>query len=135
VYSKTRGIRNNNPGNIRRTSDRWKGLRPVQTDPEFFQFSSPVYGIRAVARLVRNYCRKYGLCTIREIITRYAPASENDTESYIRSVSESMGVDPDVPLNLAYDEETANLVSAIIRHENGIVPYSAETIREGVALA
>ena len=135
VYSKIRGIRNNNPGNIRRTSDRWKGLSASQTDPAFFQFDSPVYGIRAMAKLLRNYCAKYGLCTVREIITRWAPPNENDTESYIRSVSLSMGVGESDTLDLADDAVLQSLVKAIIKHENGLNPYSAATIAQGVALA
>lgn len=47
-----RGIRNNNPGNIRRSSDPWQGLAKEQIDREFFKFKSSVYGIRALARLL-----------------------------------------------------------------------------------
>ena len=44
-----RGIRNNNPLNIRRTAkDQWKGLRAQQTDASFCQFESLEYGWRAV---------------------------------------------------------------------------------------
>lgn len=43
-----RGLRNNNPGNIRTTKDRWQGLRPQQTDPAFFQFTEMRYGYRAL---------------------------------------------------------------------------------------
>ena len=31
----TRGIRNHNPGNLRRSADPWQGLAPEQTDKEF----------------------------------------------------------------------------------------------------
>ena len=50
-----RGIRNNNPGNIRRNGDPWQGLAKEQNDREFFTFKSAVYGIRALARLLITY--------------------------------------------------------------------------------
>jgi hypothetical protein len=135
VYQKIRGIRNNNPGNIRRTSDKWRGLAPLQTDPEYFVFDAPVWGIRAMAKLLLNYQRNYGLTTIREIISRWAPDNENDTESYIRSVSLSMGIADDQPLMLgASKAEHAALVKAIIKHENGINPYSDDLIFEAIDL-
>lgn len=67
-----RGIRNNNPGNIRWGSD-WKGLKKdgKQQDPSFCIFKTPEYGIRALAKLLRNYKQLYGLNTPRKIISRY----------------------------------------------------------------
>lgn len=54
-----RGIRNNNPGNIR-WGDEWKGLVPEtqRTDKSFCQFKSAEYGIRAMIIILRNYQRK-----------------------------------------------------------------------------
>lgn len=86
-----RGIRNNNPGNIRRNGDPWQGLAKDQADREFFTFQSAVYGIRALARLLITYQDKYGLCTIEGIITRWAPAIENNTASYIQAVARNTG--------------------------------------------
>ena len=80
-----RGIRNNNPGNIRRNGDPWQGLAKDQTDREFFTFQSAVYGIRALARLLITYQDKYGLCTIEGIITRWAPAMRGHASSAAKS--------------------------------------------------
>ena len=55
-----RGIRNCNPGNLRLSKDRWKGLRPVQTDKEFFQFEEMKWGYRALMRTLQNYRRVHG---------------------------------------------------------------------------
>ena len=44
-----RGIRNHNPGNIRRSQDPWQGLASAQNDPEFFIFQSAIYGIRGAS--------------------------------------------------------------------------------------
>ncbi len=91
-----RGIRNNNPLNIRRGKDQWQGLRAQQTDASFCQFESMEYGWRAVFRLLCNtYYGKYKLRTIRDIISRWAPPKENNTPAYIRYVSDYTGIWPD----------------------------------------
>ena len=90
-----RGIRNNNPGNIRWGSD-WKGLKKdgKQQDPSFCIFETPEYGIRALAKLLRNYQRLYGLNTPYRIISRYAPPTENEPagENFL-TWDDSFGVD------------------------------------------
>lgn len=132
-----RGIRNNNPLNIRKGQD-WEGETATERDPEFESFRSPEYGIRAAARIINNYRSYYGLTTVRGIISRWAPPTndkgefENDTESYIASVANALGVTPDTPLTAA---DTPNLISAMIYHENGQQPYSMDTIMTGVAMA
>ena len=83
-----RGIRNNNPLNIRRSKDKWKGLRVVQADASFCQFETLEYGWRAAFYLLtRTYYHKYRLFTIRTIISKWAPPHENKTEAYITNVS------------------------------------------------
>ena len=94
--STPRGIRNNNPLNIRRSADKWQGLKAQQEDREFFQFSEMKWGWRAAFRLLcHTYYKKYGLKTIRAIINRWAPPKENDTQYYIRSVAERTGIGAD----------------------------------------
>ena len=87
---KTRGIRNNNPLNIRHSADRWQGMRKEQKDKSFVQFESMAYGYRAAWKTLQSYynrfCMKSQPFTVRTIIERWAPPSENDTESYIRQV-------------------------------------------------
>ncbi len=94
-----RGLRNNNPLNIRRSGDKWQGLRVLQEDREFFQFSEMKWGWRAAFRLLcHTYYGKYKLRTIRDIITRWAPPKENNTEAYIRRVTDRIGIGPDKEL-------------------------------------
>lgn len=86
-----RGIRNNNPLNIRKGNN-WKGERPVQHDRSFEEFTSMEAGIRAAFIIIRNYMTGYDgrvkpLTCIDDIIRRWAPPSENRTEDYIRFVS------------------------------------------------
>lgn len=120
----SRGIRNNNPGNIR-WGDEWKGLVPEaqRTDKSFCQFKAPEFGIRAMIIILRNYQSKYGLKTITGIIKRWAPPNENDTQAYIRSVSQATGTDADKPIDLNDSRKLFPLLQAIIKHENGTQPY------------
>jgi hypothetical protein len=91
-----RGLRNNNPLNIRRSGDKWQGLKALQEDREFFQFSEMKWGWRAAFRLLcHTYYGKYKLKTIRALITRWAPPKENNTEAYIRRVTDRIGIGPD----------------------------------------
>jgi len=128
-----RGIRNNNPGNIRRNSTKWQGLAAVQNDSAFFQFTAPDYGIRALARLLVNYQDVHGLNTIRGIISRYAPSSENNTTAYIDAVAAHVGASPDAPLDVR--AVLPLLIEAIIQHENGSQPYDVAVINNGIRLA
>lgn len=129
-----RGIRNNNPGNIRHGSSRWQGMKAQQTDPEYVQFINAEYGIRAMAKLLQNYQNNYGLRTIREIITRWAPPNENATESYIESVSAQMRWPESEPVNLTNSAMLAEMVRAVIHHENGKNPYTDTQILTGVRM-
>ena len=100
-----RGIRNNNPLNIRRGKDQWKGLRAQQQDAAFCQFETLEYGWRAAFHLLtRTYYHKYHLYTIRKIIGKWAPPGENQTEAYIRNVSRLTGIDPDEPIGIPSDQ-------------------------------
>ena len=88
----TRGLRNNNPLNIRRVpGQRWKGevLPSIQGGDgggSFVRFSSMEWGLRAAFCILETYRRKYKAVCIEDIITRWAPASENDTAAYINGV-------------------------------------------------
>ena len=101
----SRGIRNNNPLNIRRSKDQWKGLRAQQTDASFAQFETMEYGWRAAFYLLtRTYYHKYRLYTIRSIVTKWAPAVENNTKAYIENVSRLTGMLPDEPLGIPSEQ-------------------------------
>lgn len=138
VTSPVRGIRNNNPGNIRKGSSAWRGLSATQSDSAFLQFESMAYGIRALVVTLRTYATKHGLRTVRGIINRWAPPNENDTGAYVRQVATALGVDADQAVD-PYDPDTAfRLVRAIIKHENGAAAallVTDSTVREGIALA
>ncbi len=48
--------------------------------------------------LCKTYYGKYKLRTIRALITRWAPPKENNTEAYIRRVTDRIGIGPDTVL-------------------------------------
>lgn len=125
-----RGIRNCNPGNIRITKDKWKGLREVQTDKEFFQFVSMPYGYRALLKTLKNYRRRSGCETIAEFIRRWAPPVENNTVSYIRYVCNRLGVSPDWVPKIEDKDTMIAVAAAISCYENGVEP-DMEEIYEG----
>ena len=118
-----RGIRNNNPLNIRRSKDQWKGLAEAQTDRAFVQFKTLEYGWRAAFYLLtRTYYHKYRLYTIRTIICRWAPSNENDTNAYIANVSKLTGIDPDEPIGIPSEAPSRwiALGLAMAIQENGV---------------
>ena len=124
-----RGLRNNNPGNLRRTGDNWQGLRPVQDDPEFLQFEAPCWGYRALIKTLQTYRKKHGLRTVKEMIARWAPPAENDTAAYVRAVCRELQV-PDSYVPDVDDRGTmCALASAISRVENGAGAVRADVER------
>jgi hypothetical protein len=144
-----RGIRSNNPGNIR-VGDPWQGLMPrdqmndaQKREKEFCVFSEPKWGIRALCRLLIAYKDKHKLDTVRGIITRWAPPKgkvgsktyTQNTEAYIAQVSVALGVSDLTKIDVYQYDIAKPLVKAIIKHENGVQPYDDDTINEGIRLA
>ena len=116
----SRGLTNCNPGNIRQSKTRYKGERRPSRDSEFKEFESMAYGYRAMFVLLDTYSRCYGLCTIRQMLNRYAPPVENFTEGYIRFVSEKTGIAPDEIVNSRAARDMVPIVAAMSQIENGI---------------
>lgn len=131
----SRGIRNNNPGNIDYNATKWLGQLPhdPKIEPRFCRFKDPVYGIRALCKLILTYNRKYGINTVAGIITRWAPSVENNTAAYIAQVARACQVDSTEEISV--QDMLPYIVPAIIRHENGSQPYSADTIARAIAMA
>lgn len=126
--SRPRGIRNNNPLNIEfNAANNWQGQ--TGSDGRFAIFTTAFFGIRAGARLLKNYRDKHGLTTVRGIIARFAPAFENNVPAYINSVTKRSGLAPDLYL---LPSDYPKLIEAMIHHENGEQPYSMELIEGAV---
>lgn len=127
----TRGERNNNFGNIRKSDIKWQGEIPGQ-DPEFVTFANPEAGVRGTAKNLLAYYDKHGRQNVQQIISAWAPSSENNTGAYIAAVSKQLGVKPDEALNLKDPKVLKDLTTAIIQHENGRVRLSDGQIKAGV---
>jgi len=136
-YMSVRGLRNHNPLNIKWDGvTQWNGQ--TGTDGTFVVFKSPEWGIRAGGKILNSYARR-GVTDIEQIISTWAPPSENDTESYINSVVQQMGRTlPNISRYSVPDLITGGrleLVKAMIKHENGEQPFSDTLIQKGLDLA
>ena len=140
-----RGLRNNNPLNIRRSGDRWVGARKEQTDKTFVQFESMAYGYRAAWKVLQSYyerfCAQGRAFTVRNIISRWAPPTENDTEAYISSVLTLSGIGGREnllpPENVAGYGKICRLLAAMTCMECGIrmEQVDEEAVCQGYRLA
>ncbi len=134
VLHKSRGLRNNNPGNLKELpgdSTQWVGERATDDDPIFEEFTDPKYGIRAMGRVLDSYEAR-GIFTVRDIIRTWAPGTENDTEAYIKSIKDQTGL---IGIRRVMPSDRPAFVAGIIKHENGVNPYSLAYIAEALALA
>lgn len=115
-----RGIRNNNPLNIRLTAIPWKGKVEVNTDGTFEQFQSMFFGIRAALVNLRTYIDKRQCDTIRKIIFAWAPPSDgNNCQRYINFVSQSANLSPDRPLSFDRADSICLVAQAMAKFETG----------------
>lgn len=128
-----RGIRNNNPLNIR-IGNVWLGEVSNPSDPNFEQFISMVYGVRAGFVLIRRYIRHYHRTTIPQVIAAWAPSNENNTTAYIDKVCQVSGIERDVQLKFEDEDQMVALVDAMIHVECG-QHIQEKIIRDGYKFA
>ena len=122
----SRGIDNCNPGNIRRSRVRYLGEVHPSQDTHFKQFESMAWGYRAMFVLLDSYRKRYGLKTLREMLTRYAPPTENHTALYIESVCDMAGVKADTEIDTHSKRMMIPIVAAMSRIENGRIANHQE---------
>ncbi|SEA70476.1 hypothetical protein SAMN05444145_105234 [Alistipes timonensis JC136] len=125
----SRGLRNRNPGNIRRSATRYKG-ETTSTDPAFKAFESLAWGYRAMFVLLHTYRVKHNCRTLREMISRWAPPSENHTDKYIVTVATRSNVPFDMEINTQRRDMMIPIVAAMSFVENG-VPARMEDVTAG----
>lgn len=131
-----RGLRNNNPLNIRRTQSKWLGevdSLKGQRDTAFCQFSKLCYGYRAAGKLLQTYQTKYKLYVLNQIIGRWAPPSENNTKAYATRVAQQMTKELGEPISVAslldLVKDRATLRALLVSMhlvENGQLPSAIE---------
>lgn len=128
-----RGIRNNNPLNIR-IGNSWMGEVKNPTDTVFEQFTEMRFGVRAGFMLLKRYIKRYQLNTIEKIIERWAPSNENYTESYIRLVCNRTGIDRNYVIEYSNVAVMTMIFQAMCYVENGReIDY--DVILEGYSIA
>lgn len=126
-----RGLRNCNPLNIRRVAGtKWKGQSALQTDASFVCFNAMEWGIRAAFCILRTYARRYQCVSPADIVGRWAPPHQNDTDAYIRNVCTWTGFGGRQHLTEA---DWPRLVQAMARQESGTT-LSEEIINKGFKL-
>lgn len=114
-----RGYRNNNPCNIRKSPDRFLGEIPDAKDPSFKVFLSMKYGFRAFYKLIKTYNVRYGKKTVSQIISRFAPPTENSTSSYVKVVCGRTGFLPSTEILYTDPLQMVTLACAMAYVENG----------------
>ncbi|MFM2476677.1 hypothetical protein [Celerinatantimonas sp. MCCC 1A17872] len=125
-----RGVRNNNPLNIRKGQS-WNGLAPVQLDSSFNTFVTPLYGFRAAARIIKGAYHQRGVITLQEVITEWAPPSENPTTQYIEFVADKAQISP---ADDAVDY-LPRVLWAMAQYEQGADYYGLAMAEQGAKLA
>lgn len=121
---KNRGLRNNNPLNIRKNKDKFVGEIQPSGDPAFKQFESTKYGYRAAFRILNTYI-KGGTNTIEKIINKWAPPSDgNNTTAYIEHVAQRSGIEKTAIIET--ETQKIRIIQAMTQSEVGITPTLAE---------
>lgn len=123
MTKQARGIRNNNPGNIRNSErNDWKGevSKADKKDQAFEEFETMSDGVRAMMRLLQKYQRSYNLHTVKDIVERWAPRNENNTAAYVRTVCKEMQMPECCGLDLTDKGTMCALVDAMCYVENGV---------------
>lgn len=127
-----RGVRNNNPLNIRLSSQTFRGEVTNIYEREFKCFRTLVWGFRAAFCIIRTYITLKGCKTPRQIIHRWCP--DNTADGYVDFVCKRCGIDPDVELSFVNRLVMVALVSAMARFETG-VEFAHELVDKGYQLA
>ena len=128
-----RGIRNNNPLNIRVGND-WKGEVTKPSDHTFEQFTEMKWGCRAAFVILRNYIQRHKLNTIAKIIPRWAPNNENNTQAYIAFVAKYSLIEKNEIIKYDNKCQMVNLFRGMCVYENG-KEVSIDAVLEGYNLA
>ncbi|MFW2576523.1 lytic transglycosylase [Serratia nevei] len=129
-----RGIRNNNPGNLNYVGQNGATLEDHAT-PRFARFNSAFEGFAALGKQIKAYYNGTSkaagyqkLQSVEDIISRFAPASENNTQAYINKLSKMLGVGRGDSLNIQDPQVLATLMNGITQIENGKNPYAPEMV-------
>lgn len=133
AIKKTRAERNFNPGNLNYAGQSGASLE-AGSNARFAKFNSEEEGIAALVRQLRLYQQR-GIDTIGEIVKKYAPPSENDTQAYVANMARWTGLSADEKLNFNDTETVRRMVEGISRKEGRYTPLTEGQIMSGINLA
>jgi len=127
----SRNWRNNNPGNIVAGSYA-KSKGAVGSDGRFAVFPTLDAGWDAKEELL--FGPAYINLSIADAITKYAPPSENDTQRYIRTVTQATGATPDTKMSQLNNTQRDKFLQAVTQQE-GFKVGTITTLGTGQATA
>lgn len=102
--------KNNNPGNLRFVGQ----YGASEGEGGFAKFNTPEEGWQALQNQIR-LDQSRGL-TLAQFVSKYAPPTENDTETYTQQMAQWLGADPNTPLSSLDYSTVAEMVA---RKESG----------------
>jgi hypothetical protein len=116
----TRGLRNNNPGNL-------KAVKGQRRDREGFAvFDTMEEGIRHADAQIGRY-ESQGITTAEGVVKKWAPAGDgNDVAAYLRDIQKTTGIKPGEDIR----GQEALLESGMFKHESGGKAPSVEDIAD-----
>lgn len=114
----SRGLRNNNPGCLKKTEIKWQGKVSNPAEPVFETFDTMSNGVRAAVRNAFTQWNR-GKDTINTLIHTWAPATENRTAAYVAAVAKAAKIHKDKEFKFGNNETTVQIMYAIFLHESG----------------
>lgn len=117
---KGKSASNLNPGNLRQGNVKDKFIGTTGVDIlGFNKFENEKFGIRAVFRDI-NTKISAGTNTPKDIISKYAPASDNNNQqAYLKTIKDMTGLGPNDVIQPGDEDKIRGLVSAITKQESG----------------
>ena len=121
----------NNPGNIVKSNVPWIGK--VKCQGRFECFDTKHNGLRAMVKNLHTYITKHKLTTVSQIINRWAPPHENNTNDYIKSIQTICGIHGDDSIYFSHNRNNGSLmctVKVMIMMEGSGIVYTDKEITE-----
>lgn len=118
----SRGERNNNPLNLRKSNNNWLGKVKPSTDPAFEQFTSLAYGFRAAMVNIRTISRRHNnQLSVAQLIRTWAPAGDgnNNPVLYTNSVCQLAKVSSATIIDFKNQSQIVSIVGAMAQVECG----------------
>ena len=125
----------NNPGNVRPGAVTYPGqtgtVLSKKGSGRFLTFDTPQSGLNSMSNVISQIVRvkipdrfakgelKSDKFTARNLVSVYAPSSENNTSEYVDFVSKRLGVKPDDELSMSDSKTMARLIDTMVRRESG----------------